>query len=69
MGSWKPIRKVLTAFAAAVIVPGVLAILDKGADVLTLSGGQWVALLISTFVPPALAYLVPSAPGEAKPNP
>jgi hypothetical protein len=62
--SWAPIRKVLAGVVVAVIAPGVIAILDKGAGVINLSGGQWAALLISTFLVPLVSYLVPSAPGE-----
>lgn len=65
MSAWKPIQKVLAGLAAGVILPGVFAILDQGADIVHLSGGAWTALLISTFVPLLTAYLVPSKPSEA----
>lgn len=63
--SWKPIQKILAGLAAGVLLPGIFAILDQGADVIHLSGSAWTALLLSTFVPLLTAYLVPSKPSEA----
>lgn len=62
--TWKPIRKVLLAFAAAVIVPGIIGILSLGTDLINLSGQEWVGIVISTFIPPIIAYLSPHAKGD-----
>lgn len=59
-----PIRKVLAAFIAAVIIPGVIGILSLGTDAVNLSGAEWLGIVIGAFVPPLVAYLTPFAKGD-----
>jgi hypothetical protein len=64
--SWTPLRKILAAAITAVVAAGGLIAF------VTTGHGDWRAILgvaLAAALPVIVGYLVPSAPGEAAPQP